>query len=293
MKEWKKVELVVDAKSTLGEGPHWDRDSRELYWVDIEGKALHVYGRESGANETHQFEQKVSAVIPSQDTRLVLTLQDGIYLYDRDSRELELMAWIESDMPGNRFNDAKCDPRGRLWAGTLDMSFTSFAGSLYMLERGKEPRRVLTEIGCSNGLAWDERKSAMYFIDTMKNEVYRFQWDTATGMIKDRELVMEWPEGVGAPDGMTIDEEGMLWIAHWGGARVSRWNPDNGQLLSEIHVPALNVTSCVFGGDALDELYITTARTGTSSSELERYPHAGGVYMAKPGVRGTESRKFG
>lgn len=288
-----QVELVIDAKATLGEGPHWNGGTGELYWVDIEGMALHIYEKATGKLETHRFEQKVSAVIPSKEGRLVLTMQDGIYTYNPASRTLEVMASIESDMPGNRFNDAKCDPRGRLWAGTLDMSFTSYSGSLYVLEAGKEPRRVLTEVGCSNGLAWDERKSAMYFIDTMKKEVYRFSWDAVSGMIRGRELVMEWPTGVGAPDGMTIDSEGMLWIAHWGGGRVSRWNPDTAQLLSEIHVPALNVTSCVFGGEALDELYITTARTGTSPSDLAKYPHAGGVFMTKPGVKGTESQSFG
>lgn len=288
-----EASLVIDTKSQLGEGPHWDSGSNQLLFVDIIGQMVHVYDSRTGECDVHRFEQIPSSVIPMLDGRWVLTMQDGIYSYEPVERALEVLAKVEADMPGNRFNDAKCDPKGRLWAGTLDMSFQAYTGSLYRVEADGSVQRMLSDVGCSNGLAWDEGKSSMYYIDTMKDEVYGFRYESSTGEISGQRKLLQWPEGAGSPDGMTIDAEGMLWIAHWGGGRVSRWNPDNGELLGEIRVDAPNVTSCVFGGESLDELYITTARTGLSPSQLEAYPHAGGVFVAKPGVQGTPSQCFG
>ncbi|WP_165867506.1 SMP-30/gluconolactonase/LRE family protein [Paenibacillus pinisoli] len=287
------LKLVLDAKALLGEGPHWDSESNQLYFVDIDGKTVHVYHTHSHAHELHRFEKRVSSVIPVKDGALMVTLDDGIYKYCPDTSELEAIAHIEADMPDNRFNDAKCDPAGRLWAGTMSTGYAKDQGSLYRLEDGGEPVRVVAEVGCSNGLAWDESKGCMYYIDTLKLAVDRFRYDSGTGDISARETIIEWPSREGYPDGMTIDSEGMLWIAHWGGGKVSRFDPGTGKRLAEIEVPALYVTSCAFGGECLDELYITTARVVLSEDEHAVYPHAGGVFMAKPGVRGMPSRRFG
>ncbi|WP_240644396.1 SMP-30/gluconolactonase/LRE family protein [Paenibacillus paeoniae] len=286
------MKLVLDAKALLGEGPHWDEESKQLYFVDIEGKSVHVYHTVTNGHEIHRFEKRVSSVVPSKDGSLIVTLDDGIYRYHPHSGELEVIAHIEADMPDNRFNDAKCDSAGRLWAGTMGTGNAKDQGSLYRLERDGEPVRVVTGVGCSNGLAWDESKNCMYYIDTPKLAVDRFHYDSGTGEISGRETIIEWPSKEGYPDGMTIDSEGMLWIAHWGGGKVSRFDPDTGKRLAEIEVPALYVTSCVFGGERLDELYITTARVTLSEDEHTLYPHAGGVFMTKPGVTGTPSRRF-
>ncbi|MCR2806505.1 SMP-30/gluconolactonase/LRE family protein [Paenibacillus soyae] len=288
-----QASLILDSKSELGEGPHWDSVSGTLYFVDIIGQMAHAYDPRGGKHDVHRFGLMPSSVIPMADGRWVLTMQDGIYSYSPGDGALEVLAMVEEDLPGNRFNDAKCDPMGRLWAGTMDMSFRAFTGSLYRMEPDGGVRRMLGDVGCSNGLSWDESKSSMYYIDTMKREVYGFHYETETGEISGRRKLLDWPEDAGSPDGMTIDAEGMLWIAHFGGGRVSRWNPANGELLGEIRVAAPNVTSCVFGGESLDELYITTARTGLTPSQLEAYPHAGGVFAAKLGVTGTPSRCFG
>ncbi|MFF2888804.1 SMP-30/gluconolactonase/LRE family protein [Paenibacillus sp. NPDC057967] len=287
------VNLALDARAALGEGPHWDAETNQLYFVDIDGRALHVYDTVSRNHRMHRFDKRVSAVIPAVDGSLIVTLEDGIYNYYPDSGALHVIALIEAEMPDNRFNDAKCDPAGRLWAGTMSTGYAKDQGSLYRLERGGEPARVVTEVGCSNGLAWDESKGCMYYIDTLKLAVDRFRYNSGTGEISGRETVIKWPSKEGYPDGMTIDNEGMLWIAHWGGGKVSRFDPDTGKRLAEIEVPALYVTSCVFGGARLDELYITTARVVLSEDEHALYPHAGGVFMAKPGVTGTPSRRFG
>ena len=132
----------------------------------------------------------------------------------------------------------------------------------------------------------------MYYIDTPTMEVVAYDYDLATGEIGNPRPVVRFGAGIGVPDGMTIDAEGMLWIAHWGGWKVSRWDPASGKQLEEIAVPAAQVTSCVFGGENLDELYITTARTGISEADLERQPRAGGVFKVKPGVKGTPTYAF-
>ncbi|MEK3883597.1 SMP-30/gluconolactonase/LRE family protein [Paenibacillus sp. PL2-23] len=291
--EWVTAELALDTKSKLGEGPHWNRGLEQLLFVDIVKGLVHVFQPGTKEHDIHSLDGMPSSVIPIADGGWAVTMQDGVYRYNPQQRELSLVVQIEADLPGNRFNDAKCDPSGRLWAGTMDIGFQDYTGSLYLVEADGRVRTMLSQVGCSNGIAWDERKGAMYYIDTMKPEVCGFRYDAATGEISERRKLLEWPSNAGSPDGMTIDAEGQLWIAHWGGGRVSRWNPDTGELLGELAVPAPNVTSCVFGGAALDELYITTAREGLSASELDAYPLAGGLFVAKPGVTGTASRRFG
>lgn len=286
-----EAQLVVDAKALLGEGPHWDEREQQLYWVDIIGKQLHVYKENTGIGKTYSFEQMVSSVVPAIDGGLLITLQDGIYLFDPESETLCLVASVEPELTRNRLNDAKCDPTGRLWAGTMSMDDEREKGSLYVLEPSGLLRAAASNISCSNGLAWNEALSRMYYIDTPTGCVDSFEWDKESGHISNRRTVVRFPESVGMPDGMTIDEEGMLWVAHWGGSCVSRWNPETGKQIGEVTVPALYVTSCTFGGPAMDELYITTARL--SAGEQEDYPLAGGLFVVRAGVRGMTGSRFG
>lgn len=289
-----KVELVVDAKAALGEGPHWDGPSGLLYWVDISGSTLHCYNRSLSKEDRYEFDQMVSAVVPAKDGSLILTMQDGIYRYERSEGMLRQLVPVEPELTRNRLNDAKCDSYGRLWAGTMSMDGQPEAGGLYMLSSEDcVIQKTLGGIGCSNGLAWDERRGFMYYIDTPTRRVDCFDYTAKSGQITNRRTVISFSQDAGYPDGMTIDEEGMLWIAHWGGGCISRWNPATGQQLEEIVIPASLVTSCAFGGPALDELYVTTARVGMSAASLDQYPSAGGLFMIKPGVKGLPANTFG
>lgn len=281
-----KAELIVDAQAKLGEGPHYDASSNRLYWVDIMGRKLRIYDLVTGEETIRSFDLMPSAVIPTTAGGVVLAMDDGVYLCQSEEAPV-LLASIEADLPGNRSNDAKCDRQGRLWVGTMSMYDEPNAGGLYVIEPGGTCRQVLSGVGISNGLAWDYDRSRMYYIDTATRQVDVFDYDEATGKISNRRMALQIPENTGHPDGMTIDSEGMLWVAHWGGGCVSRWNPDNGEQIGVIRVPALFVTSCTFGGSDLSELYITTARNGMKEEELKRYPHAGGVFIARPGVRGV------
>jgi sugar lactone lactonase YvrE len=288
----KSCELVLDAKATLGEGPCWDSKKQCLYWVDILGKKVHKFDPKADEIETFDFDQFVGAVVLDENGNFILAMQNGIYSLDLGTKELVQIVNPEAALPNNRFNDGKCDPHGRFWAGTMALDDKHGAGSLYCMDTDRSVKKVVAETTISNGLAWSPDNSKMYFIDTPTGVVKGYDYDINTGEIANGQIVVKIPEGQGGPDGMTIDSEGMLWVAHWGGYKVSRWNPNTGEQIDEINVPARQVTSCAFGGADLDELYITTARVGLSDEELEKYPLSGGLFKAQVGIKGTPSNRY-
>ena len=184
-------------------------------------------------------------------------------------------------LPGNRFNDGKCDPAGRFWAGTMSISNMPCAGSLYVLEKDGTVKTKITGVTCSNGMAWSPDDKTLYYIDTPTRQVVAYKYDTKNGDITDGRVAISIPEEKGSPDGMTIDTEGMLWIALWDGWKVIRYNPYTSEQLYEVTLPVSRVTSCVFGGDDMDDLYITSAREGLSDSDLKEQPLAGSLFVIR------------
>ncbi|WP_336789893.1 SMP-30/gluconolactonase/LRE family protein [Paenibacillus sp. MMO-177] len=278
-----KAECLLEERNELGEGPVWDERLQELIWVDIEGRKLHRYRPSDGRKLQVQTEKRISAAVPAEDGTWLIALADGFYRLNLETGNMTLIAHTEEEA-ANRLNDGKCDPAGRFWAGTMS-SWRNRNGHLYVLEDGKLSKR-LGEIGCSNGLAWTADGTVMYYIDTFENYVYAFEYDAASGQIANRRIVIRFPEGEGSPDGMSIDSEGMLWIGHWGGWQIGRWNPLTGEKLATIPIPVQNVTSCAFGGENMDELYITTARIGNDEEQLNKQPLAGAVFRVKLDVKG-------
>lgn len=287
-----KLKLVFDAKAELGEGPCWDADNELLYWTDILGKSLHIHNPASGDNRTVPVGLMVGSFALGRSGGIVLAAESGFYSLDPETGKKELMCDPAEEKEGNRFNDGKCDPAGRFWAGSMPMAGAEPSGSLYCLETDRTLTRKLTGIGCSNGLAWSPDCRTMYYIDTPTRQVAAFRYDKETGDIDDGKVACVVPESDGFPDGMTIDEEGCLWIAHWGGGKVTRWNPSTGSKLDEIVVPADQVTSCAFGGVRMNELYVTTARAFQSEETLRRQPHAGGLFKIELNVTGAASSRF-
>ncbi|NGP46802.1 SMP-30/gluconolactonase/LRE family protein [Bacillaceae bacterium SIJ1] len=288
------VELLVDAQAALGEGPCWNEKEQKLYWVNILGKSIHRYDPETDKQEAMDVGQMVGAIAPCKDGRVVLAMQDGFFMCDWETQSLEAFGDPESHLPDNRFNDGKCDPAGRFWAGTMRLKEDARGhGALYCLEPSLDIKKKLDNIGTSNGIAWSPDAKKMYYIDTPTQQVVAYDYDIHTGAITNGEAIITIARGAGFPDGMTIDAEGNLWIAHWGGSGISHWNPQTGKQLDFIDVPALNVTSCVFGGPDLKTLYITSARTGTSAADLKQFPHAGGVFTLEADVKGSPTYTFG
>jgi sugar lactone lactonase YvrE len=292
-------ELLLDARADHGEGPAWDASRGLLYWVDIQSGRLHTYDPREQTDRWVKVGENLGCVAPrpvsmlNQGISLVMGLKSSFMTLDLPSQRMVCLANPEPHLTGNRFNDGKCDPAGRFLAGTMDDDEKEASGSLYSYSPDGSLKTLLTGIGISNGLTWSPDYQTFYHIDTPTRQVSAFDYDLATGNIANPRPAVKIPPKLGWPDGMTSDAEGMLWVAMWGGAKLTRWDPVTGQLLEAIPVPALNVTSCVFGGPDLTDLYITSARKGISVEQLARYPLSGGLFHIRTKMRGMPSFVFG
>ena len=287
-----KAECVLEAQATLGEGSWWDADIERLWWVDIESSLVCRYNPANGANRTWPMGAHVGTLVPTLKGDLITAGFHGFQRLDPESGKVTDVIDPEADRPNTRFNDGKCDPQGRFWAGTIPYDRTPGAANLYVLDANLKVRQALDNLGNSNGLTWNAAGDTMYYIDTPTRRVDAFDFDGATGSISNRRQVVRVPDDMGKPDGMTIDAEGMLWVCLWGGWAVSRWDPQSGELLAKVNLPVKRVTSCAFGGADLEDLYITTARSGMEAEELSEQPLSGGLFRAHPGVQGVPLPKF-
>lgn len=284
--------LVIDARAELGEGPIWDSEQQVLYWVDILGNNLHIYDPEHNVDRIISIGQKISTVVPYSMGRVALTTENGFFSLELDNGKLTPIADPELESPNNRFNDGKCDAAGRFWAGTMSMDGSERSGSLYCLDLDGSVKKVLGDVDCSNGIAWSLDNKKMYYIDSGAKHVVAFDYDIESAELSNRSIIIDLASENVYPDGMTIDAEGMIWVALWDGYRVNRWNPATGELLDTIAVPTGKVSACAFGGPDLDELYITTARENMSALQLENEPIAGGVFCVKTAVKGVRSHAY-
>ena len=284
-------ELVLDAKAVLGEGPAWDAKTQTLYWVDIHEKRVYA-----GNQILAQLDETVGCLAPCRNGHLILaSTGEGRFSFvdlDPVSGQRTVLASLDSEPLTNRFNDGKCDPAGRFIAGTMDMNEKEASGSLYSFDGG-QITRLLDGIRISNGLAWSADHKIFYYIDTPTRAVRAFDYDVATGRMANPRAAIRIPESLGWPDGMTSDTEGNLWIAMWGGAQITKWDPKAGRLLEQIPVPAMHTSSCVFGGQDKNELYITSARKGMSETDLKKYPLSGGLFKITTKTEGMKTFEFG
>lgn len=277
------VESVVSSACTLGEGPVWYE--RSFWWVDIEEKRLHHWVPGTDIVETHDFPERIGFAVPARDGTWRIGLQSGIHAFDPGSGEVRMLHDPEPERPHNRFNDGKCDPQGRLWAGTMSTRGEMETGALYRISGGLCVRMV-APVTISNGLAWDMAKNAFYYIDSPTRKVSAYDYNPETGDIANHRVLWSAPEGWGSPDGMTIDTAGNLWVAFYGGYGVACIDTESAKVVEKLEVPAPNVTSCAFGGENLDILFMTTARAGMKADQLVSYPLAGNIFAVRPGVRG-------
>jgi sugar lactone lactonase YvrE len=285
------IEPVVDVKATLGEAALWDYKLKKLLWVDIENGNLYFYNPSTKTNSAYSFDKRIGTVVPTDSGQYLVALQDGIYVFSPQNGELTKKIDPEN-IKEHRYNDGKCDPAGRFWVGTMALDTTEGAASLYLIKQDFAYETVLKNVTISNGIVWSLDNTKMYYIDTPTHTVVEFEYDLETGKIGSSKIAIEIPEDLGSPDGSTLDEEGMIWIAMFGGGCVTRWNPRTGKLLQKIDVPAHNVTSCAFGGNDLNELYITTGSMEMDEKQKEKYPDAGKLFMTVPGIKGINANYF-
>ena len=287
------VELVVNHFCQLGEGPVWDDGRKRILWIDIKKGEIHQFFPASGRFKTFSISQMVGSIALHEDEKMLAALQNGIAIVDLETETIQTIIDPEKDIAGNRFNEGKCDPAGRFWAGTMSLTEEHHAGSLYVMHNDYTIEKKISGVTISNGIAWSIDHQTIYYIDTPTLQVVSFDYDLTSGNISNKKVIIKISEADGYPDGMTIDTNGMLWVAHWGGWKITRWDPFNGKQLLQIDIPVSQVTSCTFGGDGLKDLYITSARTGLTEPELEKQPLAGSLFVIKNvGFTGTPAFKF-
>ena len=285
-----RPEIAIDSRATLGEGPVWDEQRQLLLWLDILPGLVHRFDPATGSDDVLRVGKPVGSAGLRRSGGLVLAVEDGFALLDKDWQRVG-QAVVEHPGPRARFNEGKCDPAGRFLAGTMAYDLTPGAGSLYRLDPDLTVTKLLGGVTISNGLAWSANGTTMYYIDSPTQGVDAFDYDPGTGRLANRRRIVDIPAVAGLPDGMTIDAEGCLWVALYGGAAVHRYTPE-GRLDTTLSFPATNITCPVFGGPGLGLLYVTSARDGLDERQLAAQPHAGAVFTADVGAQGLPGLRF-
>jgi len=278
-----RAEVLPSPVAAHGEGPIWSAFHQRLFWVDMMGQLIHALDPTTGVVESKGFPDLVCAIAPTGSAQLQVAFAKELAWVDWPSAVVTPIVAVEPNQPDNRCNDGKRDPAGRFWIGTMSRGGDVVgAGALYRLENDGTLTRMLTGLTIANGMAWSPDQRTMYFIDSPTREVWAFDFDPADSAISRRRTVVKVPESLGWPDGMTIDAEGNLWVAHWGAGCVARWEAESGRLLETIATDCPHTSSCCFGGADERDLYITTSQLGLSATELARAPLSGRLFKSAP-----------
>jgi len=286
--------VVVDVQDGLGESVFWHDAEATLMWIDFFGPTLHccdVHAEYHVKSWTIPGTRNVGSAVPMADGRVLLALDDGLYAFDRETGRCEYIADPNDDRPGIAYNDAKVDRAGRYWVGTYDAAERAPRGVLYRMTSDGTVAVADTGYMVCNGPAFSPDNRILYFSDTVGRRLLAYDLDPETGMPGIPRLFAEIEPDAGMPDGITVDAEGHVWCAHYGGSRVTRFAPD-GVVARTIELPVPFVTSCCFGGGSLDTLYITTARSGLDEAALKAAPASGTLFAVEPGVAGIADRPF-
>ena len=296
-----KLDVALKYKAVLGEGPVWDDRRNLLFWIDsLDDKAC-VFNPKTGQNKVYEVGQNIGTlVLTERDDEVLVGLVDGLYVLNLDTGALTFKVDPEAGIEGNRLNDGKADVKGRLWIGSMCVADngvegydTDFKCNLHRVDTDFNSTVVDPEIRLSNGMVWTEDQKTMYYIDSPTRLVYQYDFDVEKGLISNRRGCVTIPAEFGIGDGMDIDADGNLWIAHYTGWCVGKWDPRTGELLGKIELPVSRITSCAFGGENYDQLYIVTASTG-ADQDPKPQPEAGYVFVASGlGTKGKPFYRFG
>jgi sugar lactone lactonase YvrE len=267
-----RIEPVGHIRSQWGEGPVWWRDA--LYYVDIEGHLVHRYDPADGSEKSWNVGQRVGTVVPRASGGLVIAGDHGFSFLDEETGALTPIADPESDLPDNRFNDGKCSPDGRFFAGTISLTRKTGTARLYRLDPDLTVHEAYGPVTNSNGIVWSADGGTCHYIDTPRKEVLAF--DYQDGLLRNPRPVIRTGHIDAAPDGMAIDADGNLWIAFCHGGCVSCFDPQTGNELHRIALPCLETTACAFGGPDLTDLFVTTGVHKTAVEE-----HSGRLFVIR------------
>ncbi|HEX7877052.1 MAG TPA: SMP-30/gluconolactonase/LRE family protein [Sphingobium sp.] len=283
MVEWRKIDR--DARDTLGEGTLWSARDNAVYWVDILAPALNRLSLADGRIDRWAMPEPLGWVAERKSGGFVAGFQSGFAQLTLDPLTITPIGDPEPDLPGNRMNDGKADADGRIWCGTMDMAEEQDSGALYRLDPDGRWTMMDSGYGVTNGPAFSPCGRWLYHSDTMRRTMYRFA-RTSDGGIADRQPFIQFAQEDGYPDGMTVDAEGHVWVAHWGGGRISRFTPE-GKLDRAIPLPARQVTNITFAGPDLDRMFVSSAAIGLPETEYD-----GAFFEVDAGVRGLPTHLF-
>jgi sugar lactone lactonase YvrE len=297
--------LAIDARDKIGEAPAWDHAHQRLLWSDMEKGVVHEARTDGkgGWTETRSFtlDAPIAATIPRSRGGLVLAAGIEVMLMDEHGRVTPLER-LDVDAKRFRFNDAKCDAAGRLWAGTLSSDFEAGAAALYRIDPDGAITTALEGLTLANGLDWSPDGFTFYLVDSLTRSLDAFDFDIASGSLCNRRTIVTLPFGEGGPNGLAVDNEGAIWLAVTGSGSVHRYAPD-GRLLARVFIDTPGATSCAFGGANGGELFITSlgrrmpdiaASLGLTPDMMENArPHSGALFVCRPGVTGPAARPFG
>jgi L-arabinonolactonase len=287
-----QAEIVVDGKNELGEGVVWSPAHGEVQWTDIFGRRFWTYRPSDGATRSFALPDRLACFAPLGGSSLLAGFAGGIEVFDLESGARKPIVAVEPDRPTTRVNDGKLDRRGRLVFGTMgeDPKGARPIGQVYAYEGGASLRALASGVRISNSIAFSPDGRRMYFADTPTKVIRAYDYDLDSGDLSG-ERTFAVAEGPGSPDGSTVDADGCLWNAEWGGGRVVRYTPD-GRVDRIVSLPCSQVTCCAFASARLDQLFVTTARTGLDAAALARDPHAGALFAIEAGVRGLADTPF-
>ena len=287
-----KARCVWPAGALLGEGPLWSARDNAVYWVDIKGQFLHRLALADESKKSWPMPERIGWVIERRhQPGFVAGFKSGFAFLTLDPVKITPIGNPDAAHRGNRLNDAKADAQGRIWAGSMDDEEVAASGSLFRLAPDLGWKTLDSGYRITNGPAFSSDGSRMYHTDSALRRIYVFD-ASDDGAISNKRLFLQFEAGHGYPDGMTIDAENHLWVAHWGGSRISRFHPD-GSFDRAIALPASQVTSCAFAGAKLDRLFVTSAAIGLSEAQRAVEPLAGSLFEVDPGCTGLPARQFG
>jgi sugar lactone lactonase YvrE len=285
-----KLHNVLNARARLGEGPVWNHGEKLLYWVDIYNHRVHQFDPASGKNVFFDVGDVVGAIAFAGANRLIMAQRHCLAFLDTHTGLVTPIVEIETDLSDNRFNDGKCDPQGRFWFGSMSASGKEQA-SLYRYDCDGSLQVMETGLTVSNGLGWSLDQKTFYLTDSPKQKIYAYDFDAVTGNISNRRIFVDLTGESFYPDGLTIDSQGCIWSAMWNGGCVIRFNQE-GQEIFRLRLPVPLVTSCTFGGENLQVLYITTASIALSQEEIDKSFESGDLFAFNTAVMGLPAYEF-
>jgi sugar lactone lactonase YvrE len=286
------ISCVLESKAKLGEGPLWDPREQVLWWLDIKSHEIHRFDPASGADTVWKTPEDIGCLAVRDRGGLVVAMKSGLFFFDPKTGRFDKILDPESDRPQNRFNDGKPDRQGRFWPGSMyEGDKPQPSAGLYRLDADLSCRRVVSDIVCSNGLAWSPDSKVMYYADSLAQRVWAWDFDPVMGEVANRRSYVDTSAFNSNPDGATVDAEGCYWLTLPEADKVARFDPA-GKVMQVIDFPVFHPTCAMFGGPDLDVLYITTATMFRTPDVLATRPLTGGLFAMDVGVKGLPEAHF-